>query len=69
MSIDKKDLHELIVSMEGALESIQDVEGQAAIWWEEGDTRVKTLESLANSAYSEAEDVLTDLKRIRRELK
>lgn len=62
--IEKSDLDELISSVEGALDDMGDVEGQAAMWGEEAGA----VEGLASSAYSEIEDVLLELRRIRKGL-
>jgi len=62
--IEKSDLDELIHQVEDAKDSMQDVESQAAIWGEEAGA----LESLAGSAYSEVEDVLTEMRLIRKGL-
>lgn len=64
--IEKSDLDELISLIEGALDSVADVESQAAVWADE--SAVEDLESLANSAYSEVEDVLVLLRNIRKAL-
>lgn len=63
--IEKNDLDELISSVEGALGDMGDVEGQAAMW--DAD-KAGELEALASSAYSEIEDVLLELRRIRKGL-
>lgn len=67
--IEKEDLDELIDLVKVALNIIGDVEGQAALWWSQGSgDLVGALESMANSAHNEVEDVFSDLLLIRKAL-